>query len=1139
MSQLRVYVASAGAGKTHSLTREYLRLVLRQDFRTVQAVTFTNKATEEMKERIIAELAALAHQPLPSNEEAHHSPKRLSAFFDELCLDLNCTPRDLKDKASKCLRDILLDYGSFRVKTIDAFFQEILRAFARELNLSGNFRLSLEADQALEAAVVAVLAEQDSLDNKDEVQQWITQLAKDLIRSGKGHNIKKAIQRLANELKREEVRHLSTSGQLPSREAIKVLKSDLNKQADNLGQELTTLAQEVLNRLKELDISPQELSRETSGGLAPFFKLVEHRHDLTELIKSSSFTPCPKSFVNALEDQKTLIAASNKNLKDKRELIGQDATLADLLEYYNDLAPKIYPRLYTIYSILELLNSYGLISEVDIKLREQQRRDHAMLLMDAPSLIHTILNDKSGVQFIYEKIGAQLQHQMIDEFQDTSRLQYENFRPLLEEGLSSGGDSLVVGDVKQSIYRFRGSDSSLLEHRIFHDFGGVSHKIALKENWRSTQAIVDFNNHLYRQAADLIKAQYEKLIQSLQNDNHYLDTERAFSLAKLFSAYYADLEQNVPEARQDRQGLVAIHHYTLAKGELSACSDEESEEVVEGSPDEDRDDPLQSQRAPQRLGYQLAHVLMDLQRRGYRPCDIAILVRNKRQATFVSDLLRLWSHDPILEQKGYSLELISAEALLVNNALSVRFVIAALSYIVSPSSREAERILIELYQQLPKEDDAEAHSEVAEPIEQIRAMGRTSLYETIETLLAEYCLPLANDELAHQIKLLDIALGFQQDLSADIADFVQMWHTSGDSYRLAVPEDERKIHLMTVHKSKGLGFPVVLLPFPHWPLVEGTGSKAPILWCQMPASALELNAQDAPKTVPVQYGQRLSKGLFVLDYLTETAHMQLDALNLLYVATTRAKTELHIWLPDETTSDARSYQRILDKDDKKDKNIKSVLGLIKAAIDRGAPCATRQLDQSLETLQAPVQIRPTTNTTNSIEITPTTAKPTQQRIEILREGLGHFDQTNPRLYGRLMHYVLSRIETRADIRRALQEAETQGLMRLSDREQYATELEQWLEQLEYQHWFDGSAHILRELPIIGGGIVRSKRPDRIMLYDDGSAEVLDYKFGARHSAHERQIKTYVNLLERMGYTPVRGYVWYVLQGEVCSWESQG
>lgn len=1087
---LSIYIASAGAGKTHNLTERYLTLALTKDFASIQAVTFTNKATEEMKERIVKELYRIAVEPL------EEGGARRSDFFDKLCTTLAISPYDLRDRARATLRHILLSYGRFRVKTIDAFFQEVLRSFARELNLPSGFRLELEADLALDAAVVGVLADQDERTEEHRATQaWISDIAQELILGGEGHNLKKEVAKLASELKREPVKQLSLAGKFPSQRSLKEFKKRLAKEEHELLGEFMAVARRVMSLLAEAGISIEATSRGKSGGLAPLWKLSTSEHEARALLKKGKENLFSKTFDKIVADHTALFTqrySGREAMVARLEALG----LWRLLDEYQALVRQSYPRLSSIYAVQGLLNSYGLIAEVDRKLKEQQRSANALLLSDAPSLINAILSDGSGVQFIYEKIGTLLEHQMIDEFQDTSALQYQNFLPLLQESIASGNENLIVGDLKQSIYRFRNSDSNLLATEVRRDFEGQSEVITLRENWRSTPEIIEFNNFLFGHMPAELTTAYLEWIEDLEESNAGLDLEQACELAHSFIRYYEGHEQELPEKRQGKRGAVVIREYgALPEGETVPIS--------------------------------LPEAIVDLQRRGYRASDIAILVRDKKEARAVSDALRYYVQEGHLEGTPYSLEVISSEALQIDTAPSVRCLIAALEYIIHPHSRQCEHLLREAYKQMAA---TRGDALDADGLARVLEIGRRSLYEVIEGLFAEWREVLEVGELAYQIKLLDMALSFQSNHSADVPDFLTMWRERGHRQTLVVPDDERKVRLMTVHKSKGLGFPVVLLPFPNWEFINSKGLSPTLLWCDNPLGMEEDIAQ-----LPVKFSKELADSLFVNEYLEESVKMSLDALNLFYVATTRAKDELHIWLADPM---------IKGQPGKKNKYGVSDEGLPNTILGLLRPLLMKYMEQESppsgvywmsEWVEMDIDVRcPITSgeaSTRSLPIEELHVYEAGSRIEVLREGLEHFNPNSPRVYGRLMHWILSNIHTAEDVPLALLRAEHTGLFVGQDREHYEAELMRWIESID-RPWFSPEVEVLREIPIIGGNLKTSRRPDRIVLYPDGSVDVIDYKFGQPNGAYVRQVKTYQSLITQMGYTTVRGYIWYVLQGEI-------
>lgn len=1119
-ASLSIYIASAGAGKTHNLTREYLALALSKDFYSIQAVTFTNKATEEMKERIVQELYKISVEPIESSEV------RRSSFFDELCQRLSYTPDELRERAQKTLRHILLNYGRFRVKTIDSFFQEVLRSFARELNLSGGFRLQLEADVSLEAAVVAVLAEQDKATKEHRVvQQWITQLAKELIVNGSGHNLKREIMKLAGELKREQVKQLSLEGGLPSQECLHRFKKHLAERERTLSNTLVDLGRDVMAMLDRVGLELDDVKYGKASGLSPFRRLSEAHKALKSIVQSSSASLLPKRFEDILNDPEQLFSRTSKSLRpfdpDHKIAELQSLGLWQTMQCYKDFVLQELPLLRSLYCVQDLLNSYGLLAEVDRKLKEQQRSAGSLLLADAPSLINAILSDGSGVQFIYEKLGVRLEHQMIDEFQDTSSLQYQNFKPLLEESLAGGNNNLIVGDLKQSIYRFRNSDSSLLATQVVSDFAGQCQTITLSENWRSAPEIVRFNNYLFGEVSAKLLADYIAWIEALGEGSERFDTQSAKDSAQAIERYYEGHEQSVPQSREGKRGVVAVHEYILTDKQ------EEEDELLESTTQGQLGDPLTYEDS---MEVSLPRTVVELQKRGYRPCDIAILVRRKSEAAFVAQALEAYAERPEMLGSPYSLAIISSEALLISAAKSVRCVVAALEYILNPLSVQHEYLLLQSYRQMLGDTNATLNER---ELRQILEVGRLSLYEVIEGLLALWRTSVDEGELPYQIKLLDMALNFQSDLSADISDFLAMWYESGNKQTLTVPDDEHKIRLMTIHKSKGLGFPVVLLPFLTWGLVENHPGKQPILWCENP-----IGMQSEVAKVPVQFSGKLADTLFANDFLEEAVRMSLDALNLFYVASTRAKDELHLWIPNREMSDAKQLNKLYRSSSSKSHLPLSILDLVEPFIKEyqqgkkrgndiywiGVGQSSREL---IELQESPV----IQEKTKALHIEQLHVYTVGDRIEVLREGLQHFDRDNPRVYGTLMHTILSSIKTVQDIPTALLQAEHRGLFVGSDRVEYERKLTEWINSIDYR-WFSPEAEVLREIPIIGGGILGSRRPDRVVLYSDGSVDIIDYKFGKRRQVYVRQIQMYQNLLRQMGYEVVRGYIWYVLLGEV-------
>lgn len=1113
---LTIYKASAGAGKTHTLTGEYLLLCLSQPngqgYRRIQAVTFTNKATEEMKGRIASELYKIA-SGAPSDFSSMHLDK------------LKVSSAQLQQRALRTLRGMLLDYSSFRVSTIDAFFQEILRGFARELGLQGGVRPSLESALAIEDAITAVIAEQDSLSS--DAKAWIKDVTHELIDEGAHFDLRVPLRRLGKTLlSDEQVKTLALEGKLPSRAQLHPFKQYLISRQDAFVQELVRYSTAILSALQATGLDVDRISRGRGGALSLCFATETIDQARLWLRKQSSPLKLPSYFVKFCQGEplgkKNDLQANN---------IFDSSPLRSLACQLQAFILASYPEFSSAQAVLSNLGSYGLILDIQSKLHEQQREAGSMLLSDTPALINRILNDEGASDFIYEKIGTRIDHQMIDEFQDTSSMQYLDFLPLLRNSIASGHANLVVGDVKQSIYRWRGSDSKLLGEQIGRDFPSPydSREVTLEYNWRSTPEIIRFNNALYATLPRLLETAFADYIREDQASNAALtQAEDIQVLAETFTHYYRDAEQLIPERNKGKRGLVAVHHIAhdedmpLGEGGESIGGDKEScdtdkAEYIEGRHQHDLGT----------IEYQLPRLIIDLQRRGYRACDIAILVRKTSQAQGIAKILEEAGQKMELTDGGrYSLDFISQEALRIDRSRAVRFIIALLSYISQPESELYRHEVMELFAQLASLRGQEDKALGELDFDALLTIGKRSIYETIETLIQRYRWLFDPDggDYPYLIKLLDIALGVQQDLSLDLVDFLVLWEGKGDSQgkrasTLVTPEDERKLILTTIHKSKGLDYPVVLIPYPSWDL-NPTTMGGNFLWCRNPFT----DFVDIP-ILPVVYSSHLLDGHFAPRYLMERVAYALDALNLLYVATTRAKTEMHLWLESPRAFELpKPKKSLLDE-------YRHISTLIRQALKS---LETEGLYQEVEIGADLIGRWPTVAdrasdsmpASRDLLITSLEGSDLTNRIQVLRRGLEFFTDNSRRSHGSLMHHILSRVELVSDLSGAIDAAVREGVLSEADRDEATTLLETMLEHPTARRWYDGSGRVVREIPIIGGRIETSLRPDRIVFYPDGSVEVVDYKFADKRSGHKRQIRGYIDILKQMGYSQVRGYLWY-------------
>ena len=1121
---LDLYTASAGSGKTHTLTREYLRLALSTSdpntFRHIQAVTFTNKATAEMKERIIHELYALAKSP-------EDSP-----FFAELKQALHLDPEGLKQRAQGALRALLLDYTSFRVRTIDSFFQEVVRSFAYELGVTGGLRVQIESSALLHQAVLEVLADQDGERPDNQIRAWIQALAEDNLSSGKSYHIETSLEAFAKQLEEEPVKLLRQNKGLPTKKSIADLQEALKNIIDNTRRQAKRLATDALEALRATGIPPEDIKSGTKFPLGALKSCVKASGEIFESSSKGFYSErvtlqkvCQASDP---EEQLDLFLTKEKLERYRAQLEPHLASIIEHVRAFDKLCREKGGIYVTALVIYEYLGRYGLLIDIDNKLQELKQEQGTMLLADAPSLISKLLKDaQTDTPFLYEKIGAKIRHHMIDEFQDTSRLQYDNFHPLLQEAMASGNDSLIVGDAKQSIYRFRNSDSTLLTRVVPEDFAQSIKQTSLQDNWRSVPEIIEFNNQLYQQIIPILGRLFTECIEALPNSTLDKEKEPLLSTLRGHLVAYEDVKQLVPEKKRKSKGLVALHEYTEEKKNGRKPQGGEADE-------EDKE------KASSNAFQQIPLVLIDLQKRGYRPMDIAILVRNKKAATDIAEILQNY---PKEKYEGYSLSFISQEALLVSSAISTRFIVAALAYISSNGAALQRALLLELHSQLARTMGTEEPSPSLdeETLRQLLTIGRRGLYEAAEEILHLFQPILPDQESAYVVHLLDMLYTWETEQSADIPSFLEYWADGGAEERILTPTNEQACSLMTIHKSKGLGFPVVLLPDLGWELDASTHHEN-ILWCSTEGKETDELPLQEIASLPLKYSRKLYYTLFAREYLEERMNYTFDALNLLYVATTRAKEELHIWLPTSTDGKKKEKKEPLSSIPK---DIKALLmeGADGKSLWQGLPAEVISEEQGASEEKYPQLIQrqaiPTSLQENILQVDSIISHPITDRIAILRKGLDYFSEEQQLRYGHTMHLILAEIETTEDIEGALERAISQGLIAPDEEDDVRQSLLRVVSHSDCARWFDGSGVVRNECSIIGGGLEGSRRPDRIVFYadegadrDQTSVEIIDYKFGHFDKRYYAQIQGYQALLQRMGYRDVKGWLCYIEKDKI-------
>ena len=523
--QLTVYKASAGSGKTFTLATEYIKLLIAnpQSYRSILAVTFTNKATEEMKMRILSQLYGIWKQ-LPDSQ----------SYMEKITNELKITDSIAAKRAGTALSYLIHNYSYFRVETIDTFFQSVLRNLARELDLTANLRLELNDDQVEQQAVDELI---ESLEPNSEILRWIMSYIRDNIEDDKSWNvigkIKDFGRNIFKDVYKSNSKSLNTA--LNRKDFFTEYTAKLHKIKNQSMEHLQQYVASFFDVLDENGLSIDDFSYGTSGVCGYFQKLKDGILDDDKLLT--------KRVLDAMEGAETWVKKQERRPDNPIFALVQ-STLWPMLQDIERIRPQQVKLYKSAVLTLQHLNQLRLLSCIDTKVREINKDANRFLLNDTQSLLNALIVNNDS-PFIFEKIGAQLEHIMIDEFQDTGTVQWCNFKVLLLECMSrQGTGNMLVGDVKQSIYRWRSGDWRLLNN-IENEFGDRKNTVSIRHldtNYRSNRHIIEFNNAFFKAAASIEYAQ--------QNENYPTGAEE-------LKRAYADIEQQIPINRP-AEGLVHI-----------------------------------------------------------------------------------------------------------------------------------------------------------------------------------------------------------------------------------------------------------------------------------------------------------------------------------------------------------------------------------------------------------------------------------------------------------------------------------------------------------------------------------------------------------------------------------------------------
>lgn len=1068
LKPLKILQASAGSGKTFSLTAHYLTLVLSgvHKYREILAVTFTNKATGEMKSRIMEVLHGFA-----VGDKRYHSYREL-VLKGNPSLDAD----SIRARAEQVYRSILHDYSRFSVSTIDGFVQKVIRGFAFELGLDAGYNLEMNYDKVKDELVTKL---DEALDHNKTLLQWIIDLAMERISDNKSWNYKVELYNLIGEIFKERFQTFEEAIAAFEPEEIEALFRkyiQVNKEAvRNFEEELVNQAiraQDIFNRF---GVEKEQLNRKSQNPLAKIPLIVSG--DLSKVEGLFGFIDTPDTWFQ-----------KNVHLEDfYREL---NPVLKEIREYYEMHLPQ--------YKLAAAFNKnlyyLRLMQEIAVLLKIYRAENGNLLISDAQKLISGITDDAGdNPSFIWEKVGTRYRNFLFDEFQDTSVSQWNSFRSLLSNAMATSTgdhtDHLIVGDTKQSIYRWRNGDWNILHRQARLDVGAeLVLEESLEENYRSTANIISFNNYLYAALPLLMQAELNNGLAA--GPGALLDWWQETGFDKIITGIYAGSAQQFAPGTP-KGGTIRIRR--IGKEDTGA--------------EQRFSETLFREHALENVIDEIHYLQKELD---YQPNDIAILVRSNSEAVLT-----------VKKLMAQGLDVISGEALMIAGNTAVQLIINTLRILAGLDAQTAlyKANCIALYHTLQGTPPDAAHylglshaslSNLGHVLpqalcDQWQNWVQLPLPELTENLIGCYGLDRKAVHLPYLLAFRDLAANATRLGEKGIVSFLRWWEEEGVNRSLPSPEEANAIQVITIHKSKGLAFRAVFLPFCNW---EIKGKPNSIFWVSAANTAYE-----ELKGIPLRYHESLNSSTVAKAYYEELLYNNMDALNMLYVVTTRAKDYLYIATMD-----------------KKDRSKLSTIGDV----------LNRVFEEDLEE----------TNTYEIIDYAPRQQAsgpageqivldhyPTAGRLAALYEPgedrhLSHvLNMEKSGRRGSLLHDILANSSTIAAAEHYLSELVMAGTVSEEESSTLLAAAKEVLDHPGLRELLGTADESLAEKNIVDAS-GRSHRPDRVLLRG-AEVIILDYKFTLAGSpAHIAQIQTYKSLFRDMGYEKISGYLFYALSGQL-------
>ncbi|MBB1194711.1 ATP-dependent helicase [Flavobacterium sp. SOK18b] len=1055
-----IYDASAGSGKTYALVKEYLKIILvakkNDAYRNILAITFTNKAVHEMKSRIVGSLSEFA------KEEPNQKAQDL---MQDLASDTKLSVIQIKTKSQQIIKHIIHNYAAFDISTIDKFTHKVIRAFAHDLNLPMTFEVTLDTENLLTEAVDAIIAQAGedetltkllidfTMEKTDDDKSW--DISREILQTGK---------LVLNENNRNEITHFQDK----SITEFVEIKKKLAETCKILEKESIALAEEALTIIDKNGINLKSFS-------------AGHFPNHLVAIKDGKYNPKNKTY-HEFDDIKI-----NKTAQDRAVI---ESVIPNLLQILDSIY-KLHDKINFYKAFLKNITPLSLLNTVSNELAKIQQEQNVLSIAEFNAIIHREIQNQPA-PFIYERLGERYRHFFIDEFQDTSEMQWQNLIPLIDNALSGQDDYgvkgtlMIVGDPKQSIYRWRGgkAEQFIELSKNQNPFSNPDKRLEhLDKNYRSYSQIIEFNNDFF------------KLI---SNEFEHPD--------------YKDLYENhsYQKTNDKKGGYVNISFIPKP---------EKGEEEYDTNLDEE---------SKSKIDLYVEATLSTIQKtlqQGFQYKDIVVLTRKRSQGIAIANYLT---------EQG--VPLLSSETLMIQNATEVRLIIHLLKYLKNSSDLESKANFLQYIAQnsqdklpvhdfiaqgmaLHKETDFEnwlLGFDVSLSFQNIR---KKSLYEAVETIISKFLQPFSflsgspdasgREGNAYVQYFLDIVLERDIRNQAGISDFLNFWDKNAEKFSIPSPEGTNAVRIMTIHKSKGLEFPVVIFPFAE----EDYNRK--------PKDKLWLNAEEEDFGLPKVLIDNSSAVEGFGEAAAAVYHQKkqeelLDNINVLYVALTRAEEQLYVI----------SNMNLSSKGEIPKNNMSS---FFINYLDHKIGFDEQKLEYELGEPAKLSLVKQHVDTSKTIPIVSEILNPKNIKIAQRESIMWGTQQQEAIEYGNLIHEILSFVKTKKDVSIAITKALENGLISFLQQETVLATIQEIVNHPELEICFSEGNEVLNEQTIIQKQ-GKSIKPDRMVITPNKEVQLIDYKTGTPNIKYQQQLEDYQSAIELMGYKVIKKALIYIGKG---------